>query len=125
MKMTLRDYGIIVVGILLGYIYTECQRFFVPAELRWPALIVVYFLVFFYIFVLIKPKKPYELSKWMSIYLTLIALLIIIIEDIGIKHVPMSRLMVGAPKILATTLVAPYLCGAVYLFFNKKKLVFK
>ena len=121
MKMTGTDYVKIVIGILIAWAYTEISHYVVPMEYRIPALIVAYLLVFLLLFFLIKPAKPLALSRWMSLQLTIIGLIIILIEDIGLRHVPPSHLLRGATTILGTTIIAPFVVGWIYSLLTRKK----
>jgi hypothetical protein len=114
------DYLKVLFGILLGWAYTEVAHFVVPLEYRITGLIVAYFLIFLLIFALIKPAKPLALSRWMSLWLTLVALVIILIEDVGFKQVPISHLTRGLTTILGTTIIAPFVVGWVYGLIRKK-----
>ena len=120
MNLKLKDYGSILIGIVAGYFYTEIQRLFMPQSFRWTALIIAYFIIFLAVFAMIGPENPYSLSRFMSIWLTLIAALIILIEDIGIKHVEISRLAFTAPRLLATVIIVPFITGFFYSMIKKR-----
>jgi uncharacterized membrane protein len=112
------DYLKVLFGILLGWAYTEVAHYMVPMEYRITGLIVAYFLILLLIFALIKPAKPFTLSLW----LTCAAIVIIMIEDIVFKQVPVSRLTRGLTIILCTTIFAPFVVGWIYnLLASKKK----
>jgi len=120
MKITGTDILKIIFGILIAWAYTEIQHYVLPYEYRIPCLIIAYLLIFLLIFAMIKPEKPFALSRWLSLWLTVIAAVIILIEDIGIKHVPVSNLR-GAPTILGTTIIAPFIIGWIYSLIVSKK----
>lgn len=120
MKMTAMDILKVIFGVLVAWVYTEVQHYVVPFEYRVTCLIVAYLLIFLMIFVLIKPSKPYALSRWLSFWLTLVALVIILIEDIGLKQTPISHLVRGTTTIIGSTLIAPFVVGWVYTLIRKK-----
>ena len=121
MKLKMKDFIAIFIGIVAAYYYLEVQKLFLPQALWRPAMIVAYLVIFLALFYVINPEKPYDLSKWMSIWLTVVAAGIIIVLDILIKHIAMARLMRGAPYILGTTIIAPYIAGYLYGLMAKKK----
>jgi hypothetical protein len=121
MKMTGMDYLKIVFGILVAWAYTEIAHYVVPMDYRITGLIVAYTLIFLSLFALIKPAQPFALSRWMSLRLTIIGLIIILIEDLGLKHVPPSHLVRGTTTILGTTIIAPFVVGWVYSLLARKK----
>ena len=121
MKLKMKDYIAIFLGIVVAYYYLEIQRLFLPQVMLRPAMVVAYLIIFLVLFYVIDPKKPYDLSKWMSLWLTVVAACIIIVLDIMIKHIAMARLMRGVPVILGTTLIAPYVAGYLYGLMAKKK----
>jgi hypothetical protein len=121
MKMTGMDYLKVLFGILLAWAYTEAAHFVVPQEYRITGLVVAYFLIFLLVFALIKPAKPFALSRWLGLWLTCAAVVIIMIEDIVFKQVPVSRLTRGLTIILCTTIVAPFIAGWVYSLLARKK----
>jgi hypothetical protein len=120
MKMTGTDYLKILVGIAFGWAYTEVSHYLVPMEFRIPCLIVAYFLVFLLVFFLIKPARPFALSRWMSLWLTVAALAIILVEDVCVKAVPLSHLARGMTTILGTTVIAPFVVGWLYRLLARK-----
>ena len=120
MKLSGADVLKVVFGVLLGWAYTELAHYVIPFDYRVPALIVAYLLIFLMIFFMVKPARPYALSRWLSLWLTLLAAIIILVEDIAIKGVPVGRLVRGVPTILGTTLIAPFVIGWVYGLLRKK-----
>jgi hypothetical protein len=121
MKLKMKDYIAIFIGIVVAYYYLEVQKLFLPQAFWRPAMVAAYLVIFLALFYVIDPEKPYALSKWMSIWLTVVAACIIIVLDIMIKHIAMARLMRGVPVILGTTLIAPYIAGYLYGLMAKKK----
>jgi hypothetical protein len=121
MKLKLKDYIAVFFGVIVAYYYLEVQKLFIPYVLWRPGMAVAYLIIFLALFYIINPEKPYELSKWMSIWLTVVAACIIVVLDILVKRVAMARLMHGAPYILATTLIAPFIAGYLYGLIAKKK----
>jgi hypothetical protein len=121
MKITGLDILKIIFGIALAWIYTEVSHYVVPMEYRIPCLIIAYLLVFLLIFALIKPAKPFALSRWLSLWLTVIAAIIILVEDIVIKQTPISHLTRGLTTILGTTMIAPFVVGWIYTLLRRKK----
>ena len=114
MKLKMKDYIAIFIGVLVAYYYLEAQKLILPQVMWRPAMVVAYLMIFVVLFYVINPEKPYDLSKWMSLWMTVVAACIIVVLDVMIKHIAMGRLMRGAPVILATTLIAPFIAG--YLF---------
>ncbi len=121
MKLKIKDYIAIFIGVLVAYFYLEVQKLFLPYVMWRPAMVAAYLVIFVVLFYIINPERPYDLSKWMSLWMTVVALCIIVALDIIIKHISLGRLMHGAPYILATTLIAPFIAGYLYGLMSKKK----
>ncbi len=110
----------VVLCVFLAWAGTEIIHYFVPFEYRVFALIAVYLLIFLLVFLLIRPARPYVLSRWLSLWLTLLAIVIIVAEDIIIKGIPISQLVRGVTTIVGLTLLGPFAAGWAYNLFRKK-----
>jgi hypothetical protein len=121
MKLKAKDYIAIFFAVLAGYFYLEVQKLFLPQIMWRPAMVAAYLAIFVVLFYIVNPKRPYDLSKWMSLWMTVVAFCIIVVLDIMIKHIAMARLVRGVPVILGTTIIAPFIAGYLYVLMSKKK----
>jgi peptidoglycan/LPS O-acetylase OafA/YrhL len=112
-----RDYALLAVFFIIGYIFTELQPSIIPAALRpftYLLAVIVLMLAFFF---MVRPEEPVDCAKYVSLLLGAIVAVVIVIEDVIIrKNVPYTVAVVWLGAI-----IGPLAAGYIYLLVTKKK----
>jgi hypothetical protein len=115
-KLKLSDIIVLAVLFILGYFFTETQKYFVPAYWRVYSYLAMVAVMYSVIFALIAPKKPMELANSLAVVFGVVVLAIILIEDIMIKHLFSWRTIV----VFLGVVVVPYTSAWAYLKSKKE-----
>jgi hypothetical protein len=121
MKISWKNVFSFVLVIALGWLYTEYQHFFIPQIISRPMLVLFYLIIFTGLFILVRPAKIENLSKALSLCLTTFAAVIIGVEDLLIKKIPLEQLWVGTVIILSSTIFLPFIAGFIYKKITERR----
>lgn len=102
-----RDYLILVFLFVLLYFFTITQQYYIPESIRPFSLLFVVLLCLTSFFFYLKPENPYRLSRFLSLWLGIIVLFIIILKHIIISF----DISYKSAIILTITLVSPFISG--------------
>jgi len=116
-KLSWKEYSLLALIVILDYIYIRIDQLFIPERFR-PlafALVLIISLLIFFFFV--KPEQPYRLSRFLSFWLGVIVLIIIVITHVIITF----DLSVKGLVILTFTIGIPWLTGILYKTVTRNK----
>ncbi|MDP4143085.1 MAG: hypothetical protein Q8936_01195 [Bacillota bacterium] len=116
-KLKLKEYLILLVLIVAGYIFTVSQKYYIPEKLRPFTLLIAVILIFICFFYIVKPKTIFKLSRYLSLLCGLIIGIIIIIQHIIISF----DITYKAGIIFIVTIVCPFISGLIYNLIVRRK----
>ncbi|MBN2520687.1 MAG: hypothetical protein JXB17_09300 [Bacteroidales bacterium] len=103
-------YVYLFLGLLVNYGYIMVDQLFVPEKLRPLALFLFALLSFLIFFIIIKPAKPYDLSRLISLITgVIVAIMIVILHIIITFDISYKALIV-----LGVTIITPFIAGFIY-----------
>ena len=102
--------------LLVGYGFVMFQHHFVPQNFKILFFVIFVFAEYLVFFAVVKPSNPYQLANLLALVLGLAAALIILVQDILIRHMVSYRFLI----ILGGTIGLPYLSAMLYKIFRKR-----
>lgn len=109
-KLNFWQYLLLILLFALNYGYVMVDQLFLPEKLRPIALFIFVFITMLGFFVIIKPNKPYELSRLLSIIFGGVVLIIILITHVIITYDVSYKGLV----ILGVTFFTPFIVGWIF-----------
>ena len=110
-KLTLVQWIGLVIVLGLGYGYVMFQHSFVPAgPIRTVLFAIVTLALYAGYFYFVKPEKKFALANLLAVIMGAAAALIILIQDIIIKHMMTPKFLI----ILGGAIGLPYLAAVLY-----------
>jgi hypothetical protein len=111
-----KEYALLVVIFIAGYLFTELQYLLIPEATRPFSYLLAVTVLLLLFFSLVKPERPYELARFLAVLLGAIVAVIIVIEDIIIRHTLSYKLAV----VLGGAIICPLVAGSLYGILRKK-----
>ncbi len=109
-KFKLSDVAVLVVLFILGYLFTEYQHYLFPISVRIYTYLIMVVIMYYLIFMIMRPKEPMELANSLAAIFGAIVLLIIIVQDIIIMHYFSWR----TPIVFLGVVLVPYFTAWAY-----------
>ncbi len=115
--LTTRD-SLLLFGIfVISYLFTAVQRFFVPAEYRAVTYIAAVFVLFLAFFLAVKPERPLELAKFLSILIGAIVFAVVAVEALaGSRNISPENAVI----VIGGAITVPIIAGFIYHFIAKR-----
>lgn len=104
------QWAILIIFIVIANLFTITQRYVVPEMLRPPAYVIVVVLLFLVFFFIVRPDEPLALAQTLGLVLGVIAILLIIVQDIILA----PTLSWKAIVIFLGAIGAPFIAGFLY-----------
>jgi hypothetical protein len=114
--LTGRDYVLLLAVVVVAYVFTEAQHYVIPEQVRPFTYLLAVFLLLLAFFFMVKPAEPVELGKTLAIILGMIAAIIVVIEDILIRHNYAYTVLI----FIAGAALLPLVAGSIYRMLAKK-----
>ncbi|HPG40570.1 MAG TPA: hypothetical protein PLP19_04455 [bacterium] len=116
-KLSWKEYALLAIIIILDYLYVRIDQIFIPEKFRALAFALVLIISLLIFFFFVKPEQPYRLSRFLSFWLGVIVLIIMVITHVIITF----DLSVKGLVILTLTIGIPWLAGVLYKTITKNK----
>jgi hypothetical protein len=108
---------ILLVLFVVLYFFTVTQRYYIPEVVRPFSLFVMVLLFLILFFFFIKPEKSFQLSRFLSLWLGIVVIVITTIKHVIIKF----DLSYKSAIILTIAVVSPFITGFLYTKLNPAK----
>ena len=116
-KLNIKEiiYGLVLIA--LGWLYIRFDQLIIPEKIRFVFFLGIIIAGFLIYFIILRPGKPFRLSNTLSVFTGAISAILIIIQHIIITCDISAKVFL----IFISSVLMPYLSGAVYYFvFNSK-----
>ncbi len=116
-KLSWKEQALLAIIVILDYLYVRIDQLFIAEQCRALAfaLVLIFSLLIFFFFV--KPAQPYRLSRFLSLWLGIIALIIILITHVIIT----LNITIKALIIFIMSIIIPWLSGFIYKTLDRKR----
>jgi hypothetical protein len=114
-KLKIYEYLILFFIIVIGNIFIATQKYYIPDQFRALTLFLFLVILLSIYFLIIRPINIFLLSRFLSILLGLLTLVLIIIQDIIIKHLLTTKFFI----IIGAVIIVPFVSGFIYKLFKK------
>lgn len=108
--------ALVLVFVAIADVFTYIQGYFVPLSVRpftYLLFVIVMLLVYFFV---VKPKDAMALAGTLALILGIIAIILVIIQDVVIAYTISYR----TPIVILGAVIGPYIAGWVYGVVTKR-----
>ncbi|MFA5259279.1 MAG: hypothetical protein WC402_04355 [Candidatus Pacearchaeota archaeon] len=118
-KLKLKDYLVLSLLVVLAYIFTATQKYYIPDIVILRSFLVLFVCVFLFLifFFIKKPVKPLELAKTLSILLGIIAGVILIVQHLIMTFTPSIKNII----VFLISIIVPFISGFIYELTKRNK----